>query len=423
MRPELGNNFYFANQNNGVFDEIQRLIVAYENGQPVAIEGNPGVGKNCAIDAIARIIGKKIYRIRCTEETMARDIIGSDKLAAEHSANGSVATKTVFQPGPLMKAMQEQGIVVIDEANQLTPTVQKALNSALEEERTIGDLEGNVDVKAPKEFGLFITYNPETGVAKDDLEIAVKDRCKIVYFDEQPAELITRMSLLKSGFFKLEDILDDTVSIRGAYKNNGTFHFAELKEDEWHKYKRDEPIEAENIQAYLFYDREKENQLQTKNDQNEEYYQITKAIVKTIEDIKKLKKEGTTNIGQKLDLKLDKIGRLNVNIPSARLAIKLIQDYILLRKNEYQPKEVLSELVRSITDFTVPASERNLNIGETTMQKLIEHICMAHGIVDNSGIETLRKKMRKKSQNELVRELMAKGYSERMAINLIEEHT
>ncbi len=415
-------SFYIANQNTSAFDEIQRMLIAYTNGQPVALEGIPGVGKNAAISVVAEIAGKDPYRIRCTEEMMARDIIGGEKLAAERSDTGSLATKTVFAPGKLMKAMQEGNIVILDEANQLTSTVQKALNSVLEETKTLGDLDGNMDVQVKKGFGLFITYNPETGVATDDLEIAVKDRCKLLYFEDIPGELKARIALLRTGQFTTKDMLDNAMGVRGIYPEKGNYRFAELKEGEWKKFKRDEPVTGK-VKGYLYFDRNNGAVLEFSDDTKHEYYQIARAIVNTFDDIAYLKREGTRGSREKFGVRLDDVGRLNLNLPSPRITMKLLDDYLALRGHGYKTGEIMTDIARSIIDFTVPASERSIAIGDgIKVPNLVERVCQAHGLMSESMITEMRSKARGYSRESLTRELMQKGLSERMAKGLVEEY-
>jgi len=297
-------DFYIANQDRGMFDEIQTISIAYLNGHPIAIEGEPGAGKNQSISMVARALGKIPYRIRCTEETMARDIIGGEKLAAEKSKFGSLATKTVFEAGRLIKGLQEDNIVILDEVNQLTPTVQKALNSVLEDTRTIGSLEGDVEVEARRGFGLFLTYNPDTGVCNQDLEIAVKDRCKLMYFENIPRDLKVRISLLKSNRFGLDDFLQDGISVRGLKSINGSLDFVELVDNVWVNFNSKEPSMNGRIEPYLFFDRNSNHDLSFEDRDKAEYYQIAKAIVNSLEEIDYARKNGTKDISRKMGFRL-----------------------------------------------------------------------------------------------------------------------
>ena len=416
-------DFYIANQNNSNFDEIQRLAIAYLNKQPVAIEGEPGVGKNQAIKILAKALHKEPYRIRCTEETMARDIIGGEKLAAEHSPNGSIATKTIFIPGKLMKGMQEGNLVILDEVNQLSPTVQKALNSALEDHRTLGDIEGNIDAKAHEEFGLFLTYNPDTGVAKYDLEVALRDRCKLLYFENIPPEIKLRIALLRIPEFTLEDIVQDSMLIRGIEKQDGTLNFVHYADNTWYEFNKNKKVESKSIHPYLYFDRKNESKLEFTNEKKHEYLQIGKAIVNALEEIGNLKRAGTKDLRRKLGSDYDEISRLNITSPSPRLINKLMEDYVLLRNKGYTTGEILSDIATTIVDYTVPANERYIQVrADTNIAQLVQKICALYGLFDNSNIQELRSIIRIKSKESMITEFREKGYSASMAKKLVEEY-
>ncbi|MBW3015791.1 MoxR family ATPase [Candidatus Woesearchaeota archaeon] len=414
--------FYIANQNGSNFDEIQRMAIAYMNRQPVALEGKPGVGKNEAINMLARALGKKVYRVRCTEETMARDIIGGEKLAAERVGEG-VATKTEFSPGKLYQAMRDGEIAVLDEINQLPMTVQKALNSVLEEGRTISDLEGNVDELAAVDgFGLFLTYNPETGIANLDLETAVRDRCKLIYFSELPAELRLRMALLKTGLFDAKEVMKG-MQARGLYWYQGAVKFAEHRDGRWRAFLKDHEIKSE-VAPYLYFDSSREQKLEFEDQGKHEIYTVGKAIVRSLDALENLKSRGTREVSRKYGLELDEVGRLNINKPSPRITIKLIRDYKLMRDQGYNVGHILGDLQRSIVDYTVMAGERELSIGrDLTIADLIGNVCAFNGLMNKSNITELKEKAKEESKRNIVRELEKSGIDERIAIEWAEVYT
>lgn len=417
-------SFYIANQNSSMFDEIQRMAIAYQLGQPIGIEGKPGVGKNEAINTITKALGKKAYRIRCTEETMARDIIGGEKLEAEKSSTGSLATKTTFSPGKLYQGMDEGNLVILDEINQLQLTVQKSLNSVLEDQRTISDLEGNCEELSAKEgFGLFLTWNPETGITNQDLESAVRDRCKVLYFEELPTELKLRIAMLKSGKFSAEDILQNGITARGIYSTDEGIQFAELKNEQWIKYKRRKVVQEE-VTPYFFYDRKKAGKLEFSDPSKNEFYQVGRAIVNSLERIEELRVSGTSKVSRDFGIRLAEVSRLNLNPSSPRLVNKLLDDYLGFREAKYKPGEILGDLSKSIVDFTVPPTERDLEIGEEyNVTQLVEYICGANGIINDSMICDLKTRVMKDSRSSLTHELMNRGFDQRVAEHLVREYS
>jgi hypothetical protein len=415
---------YVAYHNHAYFDEMQRLLLAYMNKHPAAIEGEPGIGKNHAINEIAKITEKPVYRIRCTEEMTARDIIGGERLEAEKSETGSLATKTVYAPGKLYSGMKEGALVVLDEFNQLNPTVQKALNSALEDVRTLGYVDGTDDVAAKNGFGLFITYNPSTGVTHDDLEPAVRDRCKVFYFEDKPKELKLRIALLRSGRYSVDEILQDGLSMRGVYRDGDDYRFTEKKDGVWYAYGSDTVLDEKPIHPYLFFDKSKIRPLDFNDEKKQEYYQVGKGIVNSLDEIKALREYGTKYARESLGLKVDEISRLNVITPSQRLVIKLVEDYIKLRDLGYSSGQALGDIADSMVDATVPAAQRDMKIGkDMTISQLIRSIGAANGIIDRSGLVDLKSRLSRDTKEKMVIDLMEKGYIKSVAERLVNEYT
>ena len=387
------NNFYIANQSHGFFDEVQRMALAYHNGQAIAIEGEPGLGKNQAIEAVANAFGLSPYRVRCTEEMMARDIIGGEKLVAQKSLAG-IATAQEFVYGPMLKAMAEGNMLILDEVNQLLPTVQKSLNSVLEEGRTLGNIEGDVDIQAQDGFGLFLTYNPATGVDKEDIEKAVVDRCKILNFDKLPIELQVRMALYSTGDFDLDQMMNDqSMSVR-AIQANGELKFLEYEDGLWKVYGQDQAVKADDVAPYLFFDATKAARLNFDDAQQRDMYDITRSIVKSLEEVKGLAQNGTGGLRERWnDGNLERVARLNVNPSSPRLIKKLVNDVKELRTHGYSNDVINKEIVQSIIDFSVPAEERNEEFGgDYTLPKIIGRVCNDHTLINSDISRRLAEK-------------------------------
>ncbi|MCA9459470.1 MAG: MoxR family ATPase [Nanoarchaeota archaeon] len=416
---------YIANQARGKFDEIQRMAIAYVNKQPIALEGDPGVGKNQAIKVISKALGKNTHRIRCTEEMMARDIIGGEKLTVEKSEMGDIATKSQFSPGKLLLGMKNNEIVILDEVNQLLPTVQKALNSALEDNgKTLSGLETAFDVKAGDDFGLFLTYNPNTGISNSDLESAVRDRCKIFYFENLPTELKTRIALIQSGKFTLDDFLtDNSMGVRGLQKPNGNLGFVEYKNGTWLEFGTENPAKRKDfIQPYLFFNREKAQDLHFNNEMKDEIYQVGKSIVKAVDRVSNFSTEGTSKIGEELGLDLDNLTRLNINPSSPRIINKIVNDYVLLRGQGYSTKDSSSEIVHSIIDFLIPSNERNLKIGENiTLPSLVEMTCASNGLVTDTSMYKIKEIAYAAAKEGIIESLTKSGYTQNIATKIVND--
>jgi hypothetical protein len=85
------------------------------------------------------------------------------------------ASVTTHVNGPLVNAMIDPGIFYGDEFNLLKEDVQKRMNSAFDERRSIDRSDG-MQVFAKKGFWGVISYNPTQNFTSRDLEDSVADR-------------------------------------------------------------------------------------------------------------------------------------------------------------------------------------------------------------------------------------------------------
>jgi len=170
-------NFYIANQITPEgLDEIQRLILAHSLGLHVALEGPPGVGKTKSVYEIAKILGLPLHLKSCSSRTVESHIISYPVLMEK---NGVSITEHVN--GPLCSAMLDGGIFYGDEFNLLRSDVQKRLNSAFDDRRTV-DRNDGAQITAAPGFWAVISYNPTENVVARDLEDSVADRFIHFYY-------------------------------------------------------------------------------------------------------------------------------------------------------------------------------------------------------------------------------------------------
>jgi len=411
-------NIYIAHQNSSALDEIQRMTVSYLNNYPIAVEGSPGTGKNHAIDIIANAFGKNIHRVRCTEEMVARDIIGGEKLVVQESGD-NIATKTGYGKGKMALAMESDDMLVLDEFNQLLPTVQKGFNSALEDLRTIGSIEGTYEFTGKPGFGLFLTYNPDTGIAHEDLESAIKDRCKLIHFDVLPTNMQVYLAMMKTGSISTDGLLQtDAIEVRGV-RINGDVSFVNNVDGQW-KDAKGKDISDEGILPYIFYNGSRDLHIDIDDD---ELYTMTRAVVNVMNELTMLRMKGTVPFMDKFeDLSLNQINALNITPSSPRIVSKLVKDYRTMREMGVALKDISSDLALSVVDYAIQPSERDLMIGaDLTLKGLVTHICAYNGLMTPYSAKEIRKGVMDAACYGAFQGFKSKGMSTSVAMKLVSD--
>jgi MoxR-like ATPase len=181
------------------------LFLAVKLGQPLLLEGEPGVGKTTAAKALASALGTELIRLQCYEGISAsealyewdypRQMLG---IRLAESGDSSMASADLFTAEylldrPLLKAVRHSGVVppvlLIDEIDRSDDEFEALLLEFLAES----------SVTVP-ELGTFTATNPPivvlTSNRSRELHDALKRRCYYHWIDypgvERSADIVRR---------------------------------------------------------------------------------------------------------------------------------------------------------------------------------------------------------------------------------------
>lgn len=173
----------------GLDGPIEAIMMALIAGEPVLLEGLPGVAKTETAKAFADAVDASFKRIQGTPDKLPSDIIGAEILQ-EDPATGK--KEFLFKPGPVFA-----DIVLADEINRNTPKAQSALLEAMAEKRVTV---GNQTHELSKSFTLLATENPVEQDGTYRLPEAQLDRFMFKILVPQPSarELKAIMDLNES---------------------------------------------------------------------------------------------------------------------------------------------------------------------------------------------------------------------------------
>lgn len=139
----------------GAFADIFKVVKS-EMFYPVYISGLSGNGKTFMVEQAAAKAGREIIRVQINPETDEDDLIGGFRLI-----NG----ETVFAKGPVLKAMENGAILLLDEIDRATNKIM-CLQGILEGKPVLVKKTGEI-VKPAKGFNVLATANTKGKGSED----------------------------------------------------------------------------------------------------------------------------------------------------------------------------------------------------------------------------------------------------------------
>ena len=130
------------------------LVVA-EKDLPLAprIVGMPGIGKTTLAMVGARMRKQPLYIFQCTADTRPEDLLVTPVL----SEAGTIS----YHASPLVTAMIQGGICILDEGNRMNEKSWASLAPLLDHRRYVESIIAGIQVHAHKEFRAAVTMNSD----------------------------------------------------------------------------------------------------------------------------------------------------------------------------------------------------------------------------------------------------------------------
>lgn len=161
-------------------NELEQLQACLKAQKNVLLEGPVGVGKTHLAVAVAESLGRPVIRIDGDGRYTEQKLTGWFDPPAVLKNGYTIKS---FIPGPLTQAMQEGGVLLINELNRLPEGVQNVLLPAVDERMIqLPYLEA---LQAHADFRVIATQNPKEFVATHHLSEALLDRFELVVLDYQ----------------------------------------------------------------------------------------------------------------------------------------------------------------------------------------------------------------------------------------------
>ncbi|PIQ23266.1 AAA family ATPase [bacterium (Candidatus Blackallbacteria) CG17_big_fil_post_rev_8_21_14_2_50_48_46] len=170
--------------------EIQIFEHAWRRRLPLLLKGPTGSGKSRFVEYMAARLNQKLITVSCHEETSAVDLLG------RYLIQGA---ETVWQDGPLTRAVREGAILYLDEIAEARPDTLVVLHSLTDHRRELFLERHNENLKAPESFILIASFNPGYQRGIKELKPSTRQRFLALSFDYPKADIETEILIAETG--------------------------------------------------------------------------------------------------------------------------------------------------------------------------------------------------------------------------------
>lgn len=155
-------------------NEVALFEQCHARGLAVMLKGPTGCGKTRFVEHMAWKLGRPLITVPCHDDLAASDLIG--RFLIQHDG-------TVWQDGPLTRAVREGAICYLDEVVEARQDTVVVLHALTDHRRILPiDKTGEVLQAAPG-FQLVISYNPGYQRMLKDLKPSTRQRFVALDFD------------------------------------------------------------------------------------------------------------------------------------------------------------------------------------------------------------------------------------------------
>ena len=170
--------------------EVEVFEHAYRNQLALMIKGPTGCGKTRFVEAMAAQVERPLVTVACHDDTTATDLLG------RYLVEGG---DTVWQDGPLTRAIRQGAILYLDEIVEAREDVVVVLHSLADHRRQIYLDRLNETLTAPAEFMLVISFNPGYQRGFKELKPSTRQRFVGLSFQYPEPEIEAEIVAQESG--------------------------------------------------------------------------------------------------------------------------------------------------------------------------------------------------------------------------------
>ncbi|MHB1531108.1 AAA family ATPase [Acidithiobacillus sp.] len=173
-----------------VGNELRVFMAAWSKRLPVMLKGPTGCGKTRFLEHMAWRLKRPLVTVACHEDLTSSDLVGRYLIEGD---------ETIWQDGPLTKAVREGAICYLDEVVEARTDTTVVIHPLTDHRRHLPIEKLGIELTAHPDFMLVISYNPGYQTVLKDLKPSTKQRFVGLNFGYPPAELETRIIVRETG--------------------------------------------------------------------------------------------------------------------------------------------------------------------------------------------------------------------------------
>lgn len=147
--------------------ECELFEHAWRERLPLMLKGPTGCGKSRLVEHMAARLGRPLVTVPCHDDTSAIDLVG------RYLVQGG---ETVWQDGPLTRAVRHGAILYLDEIAEARPDVVVVLHPLTDHRRQLVIERRDEVLTAPPDFMLVISWNPGYQHGAKELKPSTRQR-------------------------------------------------------------------------------------------------------------------------------------------------------------------------------------------------------------------------------------------------------
>jgi nitric oxide reductase NorQ protein len=173
-----------------VGNEEQVFKAAYRQGLSILLKGPTGCGKTRFIEAMAYDLTRPLITVSCHDDLTTADLVGRYLLQGGD---------TTWVDGPLTRAVRQGAICYLDEIVEARQDTTVVLHPLGDHRRALPIDRLGIELEAPPEFCLVVSYNPGYQSVLKDLKDSTRQRMVAIDLGFPPPDVEEKVVAHEAG--------------------------------------------------------------------------------------------------------------------------------------------------------------------------------------------------------------------------------